>query len=324
MRYKEIIKLIEDIATNSHTTIINNPKFKSWFKGSKCVDNSGLPLRMFHGTMNGVEQMAVKAGPGWLGDMDIRPYVAGTEAITHFDPEHGVSAMNSINQKAGNGQSASYFTSNPRYAAQYGSAIYPVYLWIGKLYVAKSYNDICDMNPTKVGQLKLQGYDGAMYNSDGKSDEWCIWSSWQVKSATGNTEFTNSDHIGEQVMYESSVNVDGRTIPINLSNQSPARLYSLVDVNISKIDAAFKLEPDFYVGVNGLGGIRNRFSRFGEFVATAPSVEAAIIDILDDGKICFVNGRHRFAWFRDYGLTHVPVALSKESIINAKKYNYIN
>lgn len=46
------IKKLKNIAETAKrtNTIINNEKFKNWFKGSKVVDSNGRPLVCFHGT----------------------------------------------------------------------------------------------------------------------------------------------------------------------------------------------------------------------------------------------------------------------------------
>lgn len=118
--------------------------FHSWFKGSKIVDASGNPLRMFHGS---------------------RPHAP---EIKEFHTPEGDGA---------------YFTPDPQYAEGFTNditgklqdcygAMYPVYLSIKNPYVVYAK----DPSPAylkfiergfNTEQLKRKGYDGAMLFVDG-------------------------------------------------------------------------------------------------------------------------------------------------------------
>jgi len=39
------------VEKNLNTTTIDSPAFQRWFNGSKVVDGSGEPLKVYHGTM---------------------------------------------------------------------------------------------------------------------------------------------------------------------------------------------------------------------------------------------------------------------------------
>jgi 2'-5' RNA ligase len=52
-------------------------------------------------------------------------------------------------------------------------------------------------------------------------------------------------------------------------------------------------------------------------------MEASEVTVNEDGKVGFTNGRHRYAWLRDQGLTSIPVSMDPESVKNAKKHGYL-
>lgn len=124
---------------------------------------------------------------------------------------------------------------------------------------------------------------------------------------------------------ESSVTLGGREISVTL-NKTDARLGDrLVNVNVAPFEANFKGSTGFYVGEGGTGAsIGNRYQQFGEFQKTAPSIEAPQVAVDAKGNVMFGNGRHRYAFMRDSGLTQIPMAMSKESLANAVKFGYVS
>lgn len=119
-----------------------------------------------------------------------------------------------------------------------------------------------------------------------------------------------------------SVNLNGTNIPITL-NKWVSKNKHLVNVNVEKLDNAWSRDSANYIGPNGKNGIKDRYQRFGEFSQTAKSIEASEIHVSSNGSIMFSNGRHRFAYMRDNGVSVMPVAMDNESIQNATKYNLL-
>lgn len=118
-----------------------------------------------------------------------------------------------------------------------------------------------------------------------------------------------------------SVTVGGR--PVAVVKPARAADQKLVPVNVITFDASFQQEQGFYVGVGGHGGIGNRYDRFGQYLAQHDTIEAAEVTVDTEGRVGFTNGRHRYAWLRDQGLTAIPVAMTPESVEHAKRHGYL-
>jgi len=112
----------------------------------------------------------------------------------------------------------------------------------------------------------------------------------------------------------------------------------MVNVSVLAFDNAFKKDKSMYIGKGGRGGIGKRYDNFGVFLNggdldigdgiivsndKAESIEVPEVDVNVDGNVSFTNGRHRWAWLRDHGAKTIPVMMTKDSIINAKKHRYI-
>jgi len=103
-----------------------------------------------------------------------------------------------------------------------------------------------------------------------------------------------------------------------------ARLgYKLVNLDIDSFDAAFAQNKGFYVGRNGSGGIAGRYERVKKFIAEKEAFEASTVVVNPDGSVGFDNGRHRYAAIRDAGNRVIPVAMTEESLANAKAAGYL-
>lgn len=87
------------------------------------------------------------------------------------------------------------------------------------------------------------------------------------------------------------------------------RDYVTVWVDVAKVEA--EMSGLLQVGPGGVGGIDDRYQRFGEFAATGKAIEQprAYIDAAD--RVAFSNGRHRWAWLRDHGVTEIPVSVRR-------------
>jgi hypothetical protein len=99
----------------------------------------------------------------------------------------------------------------------------------------------------------------------------------------------------------------------------------LVNIDIEKFDKNFASQPDWYVGPQGTGkgNIPGRYERAGEFIKGNKQVNASEVSIDSEGKVSFIDGRHRYANFRDQGVKSLPMAMSRESAENARSHGYI-
>jgi hypothetical protein len=98
----------------------------------------------------------------------------------------------------------------------------------------------------------------------------------------------------------------------------------LANVNAKAFDKAFKKTEWQYVGPQGQGGIGDRYTKFGEFAKTAPSMNASNVSVDKIGRITFGDGRHRYAYLRDQGVDSIPMSMDKESLANAKFHGLLN
>ncbi|MDD5151910.1 MAG: hypothetical protein PHC28_15760 [Flavobacterium sp.] len=100
----------------------------------------------------------------------------------------------------------------------------------------------------------------------------------------------------------------------------------LVDFDIEKVDKLFKKDQDYYIKYLGKNSTQSEFKyqRFLDFLQNNKTIKAPSISVNDEGNISFNNGRHRFAVFRDQGFKELPMSVSKESLLNAKKFSLIS
>jgi hypothetical protein len=91
----------------------------------------------------------------------------------------------------------------------------------------------------------------------------------------------------------------------------------MVTVDIGKFDAGFAKDPQ-YIG-EGKEDVPGRRAAFEEYEKTGKPVETPEVSVSPDGKVTFINGRHRYAVLRDRGEEAMPMAMSEESIANARK-----
>ena len=95
---------------------------------------------------------------------------------------------------------------------------------------------------------------------------------------------------------------------------------AVVWVSVEKLDQAWMKGDHLYIGRGGSGAtIEDRYVRFGHWLSkTTKAVEMPIVSLDGDG-IAFTDGRHRFAWLRDHGVTAIPVQVPPEEAPNFEK-----
>ncbi len=85
----------------------------------------------------------------------------------------------------------------------------------------------------------------------------------------------------------------------------------VVWVDVAAFDAAWR-DTDQWIGPGGIGGQDNRYATFGAWFAEGHPVHMCNVWVTD-GEIGFTNGRHRFAWLRDHGVTAIPMQIGRDS-----------
>ena len=79
-------------------------------------------------------------------------------------------------------------------------------------------------------------------------------------------------------------------------------------VSVARLDASWKKHTSTYIGPGGTGpAIGDRYSRFGIYLQSCKAVWIPLVGLECDGEIGFTDGRHRFAWLRDHGVTSMPI-----------------
>jgi hypothetical protein len=91
----------------------------------------------------------------------------------------------------------------------------------------------------------------------------------------------------------------------------------MVTVDIGKFDVGFAKDPQ-YIG-KGKEDVPGRRAGFEAYEKTGKPIETPEVSVSPDGKVTFINGRHRYAVLRDRGEGSMPMAMSEESIANARK-----
>ncbi len=104
------------------------------------------------------------------------------------------------------------------------------------------------------------------------------------------------------------------------TQQARHRGDEVVHVDVDKVDKAWQQDAGFRVGPDGKGGIGNRYARAKDFIGSGVAVNMSEAVSDKDGKVMFIDGRHRFAVLRDAGHKVVPISVPKESAEQFKKH----
>lgn len=91
-------------------------------------------------------------------------------------------------------------------------------------------------------------------------------------------------------------------------------------ISVAKLDASWKRRPVEYIGPGGIGpAIGDRYSRFGVWLQRGEPVWIAWVGLAADGEISFTDGRHRFAWLRDHGVTALPIDVDPDEVVTIEE-----
>jgi hypothetical protein len=97
----------------------------------------------------------------------------------------------------------------------------------------------------------------------------------------------------------------------------------LVNVDVEKFDPVWARDKGMYIGPNGQGAIEGRAVKVMEYYETGKPIDASEVDVESDGSVAFIDGRHRYAVLRDMGAKTIPMAMTAESAMNAKKAGFV-
>lgn len=96
-------------------------------------------------------------------------------------------------------------------------------------------------------------------------------------------------------------------------------------VSVAKMENNWRGNADEYIGFGGTEkAIAGRYENFSEWANNEKQVGMPEICLVDS-RVSFSNGRHRFAWFRDHGMTalQIQVPLDQVGIFQQQFGTYI-
>lgn len=143
-----------------------------------------------------------------------------------------------------------------------------------------------------------------------------------VKSAGWKQIPVHIEHAAVQSGVE-KVTVGGREVAIVKSENSIKKGDLLVPVDVHAFDKAWQKDAGFHIDPSGKGKIGTRLEGVQKHLQTGTELDAAEVVVDADGRVGVKDGRHRMAVLRDAGVGKVPVAMTKESLANAKKHGLI-
>lgn len=111
-------------------------------------------------------------------------------------------------------------------------------------------------------------------------------------------------------------------VPNHVAQSNPGE-YATVVVDVAKADAAFAADEN-HVGPGGSGAaIGGRYEGFQKFLAdsreTGRKIEQPRAGLTVDGELTILDGRHRWAVFRDEGQTLLPISVPKSDAAKIRK-----
>ncbi|WP_186138443.1 hypothetical protein [Burkholderia gladioli] len=90
---------------------------------------------------------------------------------------------------------------------------------------------------------------------------------------------------------------------------------AVIWTDVARFDRSWRATQD-YIGLNGVGSKQyGRYERVGVFLKAMIGKTRIYVPhvSIENGTVIFTDGRHRFAWMRDRGLTALPIEVSDEA-----------
>ncbi|KAB8049589.1 hypothetical protein GCN78_17000 [Janthinobacterium rivuli] len=84
-------------------------------------------------------------------------------------------------------------------------------------------------------------------------------------------------------------------------------------VSVAKLEREWQRSKNEYIGAGGDSAMPGKYENFGKWIISASHVEMPEVCIVD-GFVRFSNGRHRFAWLRDHGMTTLQVSIQPSDV----------
>ena len=126
--------------------------------------------------------------------------------------------------------------------------------------------------------------------------------------------------------FDKLLDLDEIKSRIKISDTDKSAGNKLVEIDTENFDILYAQDEDFYVGKNGKGGSRHSYDSFGDYLKSGLGITASrvvISETEDEIRVNFLDGRHRYAYMRDMGMSKIPISLDDESITIAKKYGLL-
>jgi hypothetical protein len=97
--------------------------------------------------------------------------------------------------------------------------------------------------------------------------------------------------------------------------------FALVEIDVSKVDAAWRASGEGYISPDGTGAKEGRLEGFATWLTAHPGEPIIASWVYLDGleRVCFADGRHRFALLRDRGYLVIKIAVRKKQAADFRK-----
>lgn len=102
--------------------------------------------------------------------------------------------------------------------------------------------------------------------------------------------------------------------------------FELVEVDTKRFNDAYRKSDFGYVGDGENVVNKTSYNSVEEYIKTDNPINASIVFIKDKGDrpdISFQDGRHRYAYMRNFGMKRIPLAMDENSKKVAIKYNLV-
>jgi hypothetical protein len=106
---------------------------------------------------------------------------------------------------------------------------------------------------------------------------------------------------------------DGRWTKIEWKMAFPLSEDVPVWVSVAKLDHEWQRSKSEYIGAGGQNGMPGKYENFSRWIVSAKNVEMPEVCLVN-GFVRFNNGRHRFAWLRDHGVTVLQVSVQPTDV----------